>query len=35
MLGSATLLYLYVEVHRRLGTPSLAFARAPTSSCSA
>lgn len=28
MLGSATLLYLYVEVHSRLGDPSLAFARA-------
>jgi hypothetical protein len=28
MLGSATLLYLYVEVHSRLGDTSLAFARA-------
>jgi len=28
MMGSATLLYLYVEVHSRLGNPSLAFARA-------
>ena len=32
MLGSATLLYLYVEVHSRLGDPSLAFARRSCSS---
>ena len=36
LLGSTTLLYLFVEVQRRLGDPKEAFARArATSSCSA